>query len=223
MTDPLKQPDTEPAVVTPDETHPPGRDEDSGMIVLARNLHPETLPIVPLLGQPMFPRITVPMNIDSVPLMNMLRDMAEHKQRHLGLVLRKAPPTAEELEKPRPPRLEELHGVGVLAEVRELTKLGKSDEIMLLVSTVERLRLVSELRTEPYLVARVEYLYETEMSGNPELRAYSIAVVKAIKELIELNPLHKEEFGLLMQRSDLSEPGRIADVAAALTTAHPSE
>ncbi len=223
MSNSQKQPDDESTVIAHDETEASRDDGSPGMVVLARTVHPETLPIVPLLGQPMFPRITAPMNIDSMPLMNMLRDMAEHKQRHLGLVLRKAPPSPAELENPKPPRLGELHAVGVLAEVRELSSLGKGDEIVLLVSTLERLRLVSELRSEPYLVARVEYLYETEMSGNPELRAYSIAVVKAIKELIGLNPLHKEEFGLLMQRSDLSEPGRIADVAAALTTAQPSE
>jgi ATP-dependent Lon protease len=211
----------EPTIVAPND-EPEGKVPER-TIVLARTLHPEELPIVPLMGQPMFPRITVPMNIDSLPLMNMLRDMVERKQRFIGMVLRKGPPSPSEAEHPRPPRLDELHSIGVAAEIREISKLSKGDEIVLFISTLERIRLVSEIRTEPYLVARVEYQYETEMSGNTELKAYSIAVVKAIKELIGLNPLHKEEFGLLMERSDLSEPGRIADVAAALTTAEPAE
>lgn len=211
----------EPTIVTPEGGTP--STPDGQTIVLARTIHPDVLPIVPLLGQPMFPRITVPMNIDSVPLVNMLRDMAARKLRHLGMVLRKAPPSASEAEQPRPPHVEDLHAVGVLAEIREISKLGKGDEIVMLVTTLERIRLTGEVSSDPYLTARVEYLYETEMAGNAELKAYSIAVVKAIKELIELNPLHKEEFGLLMERSDLSEPGRIADVASALTTASPSE
>ncbi len=214
----------EPMVVIAEEGREASNSErPESTIVLARTLHPEVLPIVPLLGQPMFPRITVPMNIDSLPLMNMLRDMAARKLRHIGMVLRKAPPSPAEMEQPRPPHVEDLHSIGVLAEIREISKMGKGEEIVLLISTIERIRLVSEVSGDPYLTARVEYLYETEMSGNAELKAYSIAVVKAIKELIELNPLHKEEFGLLMERSDLSEPGRLADVAAALTTASPGE
>ena len=49
------------------------------------------------------------------------------------------------------------------------------------------------------------------------------AVIKSIKELIQFNPLHKEELSLFMSRSSLSEPGRLADFAAALTTANGEE
>jgi ATP-dependent Lon protease len=69
----------------------------------------------------------------------------------------------------------------------------------------------------------VEYILETEMASNLELKAYSLSVIKSLKELIQLNPLHKEELALIVSQSDLTDPGRLADFAAALTTSSGEE
>lgn len=79
------------------------------------------------------------------------------------------------------------------------------------------------MQETPHIVAKVDYLLETELAGNPELKAYSLAVIKSIKDLIQLNPLHKEELNLFMSRSNLHEPGRLADSSAALTTSTGAE
>jgi ATP-dependent Lon protease len=72
-------------------------------------------------------------------------------------------------------------------------------------------------------VARVEYVTETEMSDNQDMKAYSLSVVRSIKELILLNPLYKEELSIFMQHSNMQDPGRLCDFAAALTTAKPAD
>jgi ATP-dependent Lon protease len=56
------------------------------------------------------------------------------------------------------------------------------------------------------------------MTDNEELKAYSVSVIKCIKELVKLNPLFKEELSIFMSHSNLQDPGRLADFAAALTT-----
>ena len=58
---------------------------------------------------------------------------------------------------------------------------------------------------------------------NQELKAYSMAVIAALRELMDLNPLQSEAIRLFLTRTSLDDPGRLADFAANLTTAEGPE
>lgn len=204
-----------------------GKDEPSGdgrQLVLARHVLPSELNLIPLHNRPLFPKMTVPMIVDDAALVKMIREKQASSSKFLGLVLRRPERAADE-EGGDSGRVDadDLYRVGVIVEVNQVAFLAEDGPAQLLVSALERFKITSFVRREPYLTATVEYLHETEMAGNEELRAYSIAVVKAIKDLVQLNPLHKEELSLFMSRSNLHEPGRLADFAAALTTAGAAE
>ena len=189
-------------------------------LVLARDLYPEELPVIPVVGRPMFPRLNAPMMIDNPELITVLTDRLKRKEKYVAVVLRKEPaPGAEPAPQATP---EDLHRVGVVAEILQVNQPNEN-LLQMLVATHERLRIVRCTAEKPVVTARVEYLLEPDMSENTELKAYSISVVQAIKSLVQLNPLHKEELALLMQHGSLSEPGRLADIAAALTTATAGE
>ncbi|GIT04158.1 MAG: hypothetical protein CM1200mP28_14170 [Deltaproteobacteria bacterium] len=52
---------------------------------------------------------------------------------------------------------------------------------------------------DPLLKAKVEYLQDTGgQKTEYELKAFSVSIKNFIKELVQLNPLFKEELGLLM-------------------------
>lgn len=195
-------------------------------LVLARDVYPENLPIIPISGHPMFPRITAPISIDNPDLVTFLIERIKKKQRYVGIVLRRETPsdsdTPADTETTDEPVDAGLYRVGVIGEVLQTAQ--PNDKVLhILVATHERFRLVSFLQEKPVILARVEYMHETDMTDNPDLKAYSISVVQAIKSLVQLNPLHKEELNLLMQHTNLSEPGHLADIAAALTTATAEE
>jgi ATP-dependent Lon protease len=189
-------------------------------LVLARDIYPDELPIIPVGGHPLFPRITSPISIDQPELVALLTERFKKKQRYAGVLLQRDPkPGVEPGKTPTPA---DLHEVGVLVEIMQMAQ--PSENILhVLIAAHERFRVRGYVSDKPALVARVEYMHETDMTANPELKAYSISVVQAIKSLVQLNPLHKEELNLLMQHADLSEPGRLADIAAALTTATATE
>jgi len=189
-------------------------------LVLARDLYPEELPVIPVVGRPMFPRLNAPVVIDNPELVTLLTERFKAKQKYVAVVLRKeGAPGAEPA--PQAPA-EEMYRVGVVAEILQASQPNEN-VIHMLVATHERLRIVRFTSEKPVLMAQVEYLLDPDMSDNAELKAYSISVVQAIKGLVQLNPLHKEELALLMQHGSLSEPGRLADIAAALTTATAEE
>jgi hypothetical protein len=93
----------------PVEQDPPNP-EASG-IVLARDLMPEALPVIPLNERPVFPKMTVPVIIDNAHLAQAIIKWVESGSRYVALVLRQ-PPQEDNPDKNLPP----LYKVGTVAE-----------------------------------------------------------------------------------------------------------
>jgi ATP-dependent Lon protease len=71
----------------------------------------------------------------------------------------------------------------------------------------------------PYF-ARVEYLPETQHdTESEEIKAYALAILGSVKELLPLNPLYSEELKFFLNRFSPNQPALLADLAASLTTA----
>ena len=84
---------------------------------------------------------------------------------------------------------------------------------------VRRFRIVEWLsESAPYKV-QVEYPNEPGKADSEEIRAYSMAIINTIKELMPLNPLYSEELKFFLNRFRPNDPSPLADFAASLTTA----
>ncbi len=75
-------------------------------------------------------------------------------------------------------------------------------------------------RKPPYLL-EMRYPEEPEESDS-EVRAYAMALINSIKELLPINPLYSEELKQYLNRFSPNEPSPLADFAAAITSAEPS-
>jgi ATP-dependent Lon protease len=216
MTDREDRPDedAENAELVKGDAEPASTGQD---VVLARELLPPRLPIVPVGGRPPFPRMTVPLVLDDPALREMLIERAKSQSRHVGLLLRKEEEEDEGGEER--PLAERLYRVGVAAEILQIAQPAQNGPIQVLLGVMERMRVDRFVQESPHLVAEVTYMQETEMTDNQELKAYAISVVQSLKELVQLNPLHKEELSLFMSHANLGDPGRLADFSATLTTA----
>jgi ATP-dependent Lon protease len=182
-------------------------------LVLASEVLPERIPILPLRGRPFFPGLPIPMQVAGEHLAA-VRHSIEFASKTVGLVLVRKP------DEPDAP--ENFHSVGVAAKI--LRAYHEDDNTAnLLLQCIERFTLEEVVKTEGPILGGVRYHYATELSANPELRAYSMAVVAALKELVKLNPLQSEAIKMFLSRSTLDDPGRLADFAANLTTADGEE
>jgi ATP-dependent Lon protease len=117
----------------------------------------------------------------------------------------------------------DFHEVGVAIKVVQAAPPPGEGPLQLVAQVLQRFNILEFLSEAPVFRARVEYWHETEFETNEELRAYSVAVVDSIKELVNLNPLYKEGLSLLLDRFDVHDPGVLADFAAAMTTASGEE
>ncbi|MEI7881339.1 MAG: endopeptidase La [bacterium] len=195
-----------------------GQKSDNKTIMPTRFVFPAALPILPLLNRPLFPKMMVPLSVDDAALKEMLAKTAESSSKFIGLVLAK---DAEEVEERRIPRhAAALYEVGVIAEILQTNQSSSDGPLQLMVGVLDRFRIKDVISEDPCIVVRPDYVIETEMADNDELRVYSLSIITAIKELLQLNPLFKEELNLFLNRSNIKEPGRLADFSAAMTTAN---
>jgi ATP-dependent Lon protease len=198
----------------------PPRPEDQ-KLVLARDVLPTQLPIIPITDRPLFPKMTVPMILDDEPLVKMMIEIAESESRFVGIVLQR--PTEGDEPREGPVRTADIYETGVVAEVIRMAQFESQPELHVMLTVLDRFHIEGFVQETPHIIAKVHYMFESEMTDNQELKAYSVSVIKDIKALVKLNPLYKEELSIFMSHSNLQDPGRLADFAAALTTSSGKE
>ena len=188
--------------------------ESGANLVLASELLPSGLPILPIRPRPSFPGILTPIALSGKERVEMIKRALDTPSRAIGLVL------AVDPDAPDSPA--NLHKVGVVGKIIKVLH-SDEDEIHFVLNCVERFRIEELIETSQGLFARVHYHHSTELSDNPELKAYSLAILTTLKELVQINPLYSEEIKMFLGRSSLSDPGRLADFAANLTSSDGQE
>ncbi len=183
-----------------------------GGLVLAGEILPESISILPVRPRPFFPGIHIPLQLNA-PALATVQWTLSTSHRTLGLVLVRDP------EGPETP--ENLHRVGVAAKI---LKAFKDDEGQphIVVGCLQRFVIREIHQGEDKIMARVEYHYP-QREVDQELKAYSLAIISALRELMSLNPLQSEAIRMFLSRSSFDDPGQLADFAANLTTADGQE
>ena len=178
-------------------------------LVVASQLLPEQLPLIPVRPRPAFPGLLIPMALNDPIQVATFRIAMKESEQTIGLVL------ARDMDAPDTP--ENLHTVGVVGKVVKVIS-DDEDNAHFLINCMERFQ-INEIHTRKEgLVGQVTYHPSDELSEDKELKAYSMAVLTALKELIQINPLYSEEIKLFLNRSSLDDPGRLSDFAANLTS-----
>ncbi len=183
-------------------------------IVAAADILPSTLYLLPLSERPFFPAQALPLLLNEDPWLPTIEAAASREQRIIGLILVK--PDSAEQASPA-----DFHEVGTAARMHQLAR--NEGRMQFIAQGLKRFRITHWLSEEPPYHVQVEYLSEEDVVGVEELRAYSLAVINTLKELIPLNPLYSEELKFFLNRFNTHDPSPLADFAASLTTATKEE
>jgi ATP-dependent Lon protease len=180
----------------------------------ASDVLPEQIPIIPLRPRPAFPNILIPMSISGKEKVDIIKKAADSPSHTIGMVLVR---NIEGKDEP-----DNLHSVGVVGKIVKILK-SEEENIQVLVNCLERFTIRKLHETEDGLVGSVEYLKAPEDAQREELKAYSMAIITTLKELVQINPLYSEEIKMFLGRSSMDDPGKLADFAANLTSADGQE
>ncbi|MBI5136141.1 MAG: endopeptidase La [Nitrospirae bacterium] len=191
--------------------------------------------LLPNAGRPLFPGAMAPFSVsDRAAALASL----ESYDAVLGVV-QTVDPRNDRVE-----TLADIHPVGIVARItktlddeaeetpegggaprfREPADLtGEEPSMAVLLKGGPRCVVEEIVQTEPYLVARVRYPEEELDADDPETKALAMALMGELKHLVKKSPLFSRDMNVLSPPVPLEEAGRLADMAAVLTSARRDE
>ncbi|MDR3275620.1 MAG: endopeptidase La [Treponema sp.] len=175
----------------------------SDQVVPLDQILPHKLPLVGLMGRPIFPGIFTPIMIGNPADVKVI-DEAAAGDGLIGLVM-----LQNETESPT---INDLYKVGTVAKIVKKINLPDGG-VNIFISTLKRFRVRKTLSVENPIVAAVAYL-EDEEDATSEVKALTRAIISEMKQISENNPLFSEEMRLNMINID--HPGKIADFIASI-------
>ncbi|MBT3226173.1 MAG: endopeptidase La [Deltaproteobacteria bacterium] len=195
--------------------------EEDKTIVVADIVLPPSLAVIPLFDRPLLPKMMAPIVLGNNAESRALLDAVDGASKYVGLILvrEQKEDTAHMamMQRKPPEKIEEFHKVGVIAKVLQVS--GKDGKfIHLMVHVLDRFEIQKVLSIKPFIRVNVEYKKDEQGKVTDELKAYAISVINIIKELVNLNPLFKEQLSMLIGQVDVNQPGMLADLSASMTT-----
>jgi ATP-dependent Lon protease len=180
-----------------------------GALTRANAVLPGLIHLLPVASRPFFPGQAVPLVMDAKHWAPTLKAVGETEHKILGVVLVDSE-TAEEAEPAA------FAHVGTACRVHRVHE--QEGHLQVLIECLQRFRTEAwTSRTAPFL-ARVDYLPEPSGPPDDKVKAYAMAVINTIKELLPLNPLYVEELRMFLDRFGPDDPSHLSDFAASLTT-----
>jgi ATP-dependent Lon protease len=188
-----------------------GPEVDAHDLAVADDVLPETLYIMPISSRPYFPGQVQPVTVNMQHWQTTLESVAKQGHKLLGLAY------VHDLDPDRV-AVGDFPTIGCVVRLHRLPT-GAEQQGQFMVQGVKRFRIVRWLNDRPPFLAQVEYPRSQGQRESDEVKAYAMALIKEIKELLPLNPLYSEELKQYLSHFSPNEPSILADFSAALTTA----
>lgn len=196
------------------DTRPSGEPAGGTELVIPDAVLPSVLHLIPIPNRPFFPAQVQPIVLSLNPWQETLERVTKADKPVLGL-LYAGEQNPEQIDP------EALPQIG--CAVRIFKAQHDDEHAQILVQGLKRFRIRRWINRQPPYLVEVDYPENAIGGDGDEVRAYAMALIKAIRDLLPLNPLYSEELKHFLARFSPNEPSPLADFAAALTTARGPE
>ncbi len=193
----------------PELTSAPG-----GTLARAADVLPTTLAIVPITNRPFFPAQAIPLVLDRDPWNSTIAAATETPHKVVGLVLIRKDQAMDVAKG-------DFYDTGTVCRIHKVAH--NEDKLQVFVEGLQRFHIDQWVSDERPFAVRARYFTEPEAVEGADIKAYSVAIINTIKELLPLNPLYGEELKFFLTRFGPDQPSRLGDFAASLTTANKEE
>lgn len=129
-------------------------------IVLARDILPENIAIVPIVTRPLFPKMIVPLIIDDQLGKKTIQEALQSNSKYVGIVLARLAASHPEAVSIK---AEDLYPVAVVAEIIRVIQTSPEAPLKIMLGAIERFTIEKTIAEAPIIQAKVKYLIETEM------------------------------------------------------------
>ena len=132
---------------------------------------PDKLPILPLRNNVLFPGVVIPITLGRDKSIKLIRD-AYKGNKIIGVVSQKDS-TVEE------PKYEDLFTIGTVAQIVKMLKMPDGSSTII-IQGKKRLRLLKEIATDPYMIAKIEEFDEKRLK---KVSKESTALFDSLKDM----------------------------------------
>ena len=187
-------------------------EQTSHSLMLPGQNLPDKLYVIPIHNRPFFPAQVLPVIVNEEHWAETLELVSKTEHRTLALFYVDQPVTD-----PRHFDTSSLPEHGTVVRIHHVS--NDDGKLQFVAQGLTRVRIRGWLKHHrpPYL-AEVDYPRNAN-DGRDEVKAYGMALINVIKELLPLNPLYNEELKNYLNRFSPNDPSPLTDFAAALTTA----
>ncbi len=189
-----------------------GSDENAGKgLIVPGEARPRRMYVIPVSNRPFFPAQVQPVMVNQDPWQETLKRVGDTDHHMLGICYVENPDPDRNI-----PGSEELETMGCAVRIHHAQQ--DSGHIQFIAQGLTRFRIVQWLRRKPPYLVEVEYPEEPEEPAD-ELKAYTLAIISAIKELLRSNPLYGEDVKHYLSRFGPDDSSPLADFGASMTSA----
>jgi len=189
-----------------------GAEENKGKgLILPGEARPRRMYVIPVSNRPFFPAQVQPVMVNQDPWQETLKRVGDTDHHMLGICYVEDPDPERNI-----PGSEELETMGCAVRVHHAQE--DSGKVQFIAQGLARFRITQWLRRKPPYLVEVEYPEEPEEPAD-ELKAYTLAIISAIKELLRSNPLYGEDVKQYLSRFGPEDSSPLADFGASMTSA----
>lgn len=183
--------------------------ENTGLILVS-DVYPDNITVLPLESRPIFPGLALPLAFANQELLRRIDFALEHNEGFIGVSLIKDLNETQVAES-------ELYSTGTLLKI--IRVMQKSDEgVQFFAQALARVQLGKRFTRKQIPHWHARYERDDKQPSSEEIKAYTLAVINSVKELIKLNPMFQEQMRLTLSQVGLDKPGLLMDLVASFLT-----
>ncbi|WP_372775373.1 endopeptidase La [Mangrovibacterium sp.] len=180
-------------------------------IVLVSEVYPDNIVVLPLENRPVFPGLALPLSFVNREIVKSVLYSIEKNNAFIGVSYIKTTNSTDFFKS-------EKHKTGTLLKI--LKVINKSDDnIQFFAQAITRFYYRKELTRQAITHWQVEFEYDEKQPVSNELKAYTLAIINSVKQLIKLNPMFQEQMKLALSQVGMEKPGLLMDLVASFLTA----
>jgi ATP-dependent Lon protease len=187
---------------------------DHSGIVLVSEIYPDNLVVLPLENRPVLPGLALPLSFAHSDVVRYVTHAMEQNNGFIGVSFIKS------LNKNDYLKSEKYH-TGTLLKIIKIISQSE-DQIHFFAQALARFHYKKEIVRSNIPQWQVEYALEAAGTPTPELKAYTLAIINSVKELIKMNPMFQEQMKLALSQVGMEKPGLLMDLVASFLTSEAS-
>ena len=184
--------------------------QNSGL-VLVSEIYPDNLIVLPLENRPVFPGLALPLTFGAKEFVKKVEYALENEKGFIGVsLIREA--GKQDINNAV------LYKTGTLLKIIKVVN-RTNDIINVFAQAVTRFEYIRSTSRNNIQYWEVKYDYESAKPVSEEIKAFTMAIINSVKELIKLNPMFQEQMKLALNQVGLEKPGLLMDFVASFLSA----